>query len=151
MDEVGATLDVDLLRHWRADDGLSYTECAERLLTETGTRISVPDLVAAMTRAPATFRTDTSAETIPWQVRVTHLKEYPARMLRLLSRRREGAPLSTNEDRRLDDWLARLKSDDAVVAYNPSSENGFYYVEKNDETDGLDGIPIRRQPPSHGR
>ena len=83
-------------------------------------------------------------DVIPWGVRPDHAKEYPARMLRLLKRRREGVPLTRSEDERLDGWLSKLDRDHAVIGYNPSSVFGFYYIEKNDDTDGADGVPIRR-------
>ena len=82
---------------------------------------------------------------IPWRVKIEHLKEYPARMLRLLGRRRSGQPLTQTEDQGLDSWLKKLDDDHAVVGYDPDSIYGFYCIEKDDRTDGRDGIPIRRQ------
>jgi hypothetical protein len=82
---------------------------------------------------------------IPWRVKVIHIKEYPARMLRLLGKRRSGQTLSETEGQRLDSWLKKLDEDNAVIGYDPDSTFGFYYIDKDDETDGLDGIPIRRQ------
>jgi hypothetical protein len=84
-------------------------------------------------------------EELPWRVKVEHITEYPARMLRLLGRRRAGGDLTAEEGKRLDSWLAQLEAEHAVVAYDPESKFGFYYIEKNDETDGKDGIPIHRQ------
>jgi hypothetical protein len=66
-------------------------------------------------------------------------------MLRVLGRRRSGQPLTETENRRLDAWLKQLDDDHAVVGYDPESRFGFYYVEKNDSTDGLNGVPIRIQ------
>lgn len=68
---------------------------------------------------------------------------YPARMLRLLGRRQTGKPLTEREDQRLDNWLARLKTEQAVVAYDPTHPNGFGYVPRQ-PGDPRD-IPIRRQ------
>ena len=67
-------------------------------------------------------------------------------MLRLLGRRRAGLALTGVEEERLSAWLVKLDNDHAVVGYAPDSKFGFYLIEKDDEHDGLDGIPIRRQP-----
>ena len=76
-------------------------------------------------------------------MKIEHIKEYPARMLRLLGRRRAGLSLTATENERLDTWLKKLEDDHAVIGYAPNSKFGFYYIEKNDDTDGANGIPIR--------
>lgn len=86
------------------------------------------------------------SDEIPWSVKIIHAKEYPARMLRALSRRRAGQELTDLEKVRLDAWLEKLESDHSVIGYDPNSVFGFYYIEKDDLVDGKDGIPIRRAP-----
>jgi hypothetical protein len=62
-----------------------------------------------------------------------------------MGRRRSEQSLTDTENERLDEWLKKLTDDHTVVGYDPNSPFGFYYIEKNDETDGQDGVPIRRQ------
>lgn len=82
-------------------------------------------------------------DVMPWRVRVEHVKEYPARMLRILGKRRSGGMLTDIENQRLDAWLKKLDDDHAVIGYDPNSTFGFYYIEKDDQTDGANGVPIR--------
>jgi len=136
--------DNGTLRHWVQDEGLTHQQIADRIYTTTGDRVSRTTVSAALSRAGISKPTMRYRDELPWRVKVEHIKEYPARMLRLLGRRRANLPLNEQEDERLDAWLTKLEEDHAVVAYDPDSPYGFYYIEKDDETDGLDGIPIRR-------
>jgi hypothetical protein len=136
--------DNGTLRHWVKDDGLTHQQVADRIYTTTGVRVSRTTVSAALSRAGISKPTSRYRDELPWRVKIEHIKEYPARMLRLLGRRRAGLPLNPVEEDRLDAWLLKLEEDHAVIAYDPESPYGFYYIEKNDVTDGLDGIPIRR-------
>lgn len=75
-------------------------------------------------------------------MRGEHLTQYPARMLRLLGRRRAGFALSDDEAVRLDAWLEGLEEKELIVAYAPDG-GGFLYVDADEVGDGRDGIPIR--------
>jgi hypothetical protein len=137
--------DNGTLRHWVEDEGLTHQQIADRIYTTTGQRVSRTTVSAALSRAGISKPTMRYRDELPWRVHIDHIKEYPARMLRLLGRRRAGLPLNPVETDRLDAWLQKLEDDHAVVAYDPTSPYGFYYIEKDDRLDGLDGIPIRRQ------
>lgn len=137
--------DTGTLRHWVEDEGLTHQAIADRVYVQTGERVSRSTISAALHRAGLSKPTARYREEIPWRVKVEHIKEYPARMLRILGKRRAGAELTDIENVRLDAWLKKLNDDHAVIGYDPNSTFGFYYIEKDDETDGLDGIPIRRQ------
>lgn len=76
-------------------------------------------------------------EEIPWQVREQHLTAYPARMLRLLGRRRSGVQNSAEMDARLDSWLAQLRQEHAVVAYVPETDQGWFYVDGEPDENGI--------------
>jgi hypothetical protein len=56
-------------------------------------------------------------------------------MLRLEARQRVDAKLSDRERHRLALFRANLAENDAVVHYDPDSENGFYYVQRRDGVD----------------
>lgn len=133
------------LKRWVEDEGLTHQQIADRVYAETGNRVARATVSAALHRAGLSKPVSRYTDEIPWRVKVEHIKEYPARMLRTLGRRRAGLPLTELENTRLDAWLAKLERDHAVIGYAPDSIYGFYYIEKDDKTDGLDGIPIRRQ------
>ena len=136
--------DTATLRHWVEDEHLTHEAIADRVYMQTGERVSRSTVSAALSRAGISKPTARYRDEIPWRVKVEHIKEYPARMLRILGKRRAGGELSDLENKRLDAWLKKLNDDHAVIGYDPDSTFGFYYIEKNDETDGVDGIPIRR-------
>lgn len=133
------------LKHWVEDEGLTHQQIADRVLATTGQSVSRSSVSAALSRAGISATQPRHKECLPWRVKIEHIREYPARMLRVLGRRRANLPLSPAESRRLDAWLKQLDADHAVVGYDPESKFGFYYIEKDDAVDGLDGIPIRRQ------
>lgn len=133
------------LKHWVEGEGLTHQQIADRVYAQTGNRVARATVSAALHRAGLSKTVSRYSEEIPWRVKIEHIKEYPARMLRTLGRRRAGLPLSDVENTRLDAWLEKMERDHAVVGYDPESAFGFYYIEKDDERDGLDGIPIRRQ------
>lgn len=135
--------DTATLRHWIEDEGLTHQQVAERVFANTGERVSRSTVSAAIHRAGISKPSPRYGEELPWVVHTQHITEYPARMLRLLGRRRNGGTLNEGDSQRLDSWLAKLITDNAVVGYDPNSTFGFYYVER-EAGDPVD-IPIRRQ------
>lgn len=59
-----------------------------------------------------------------------HGAHYALRMLFLLTRP-EGT-LSEEDASRLDDWLSKMRKENAALVYMPDTEDGFYYVYKDD-------------------
>lgn len=80
---------------------------------------------------------------IPWSIDDRHSQEWPARMLRLIARKRAGEPLDLRDQQRLQRWRRMLDQDRAVVAYCPAATPGFYYVLANEPEDAPDGVPVR--------
>ncbi|MET9861948.1 hypothetical protein ABZY93_22025 [Streptomyces smyrnaeus] len=74
---------------------------------------------------------------IPWHVREEHRWVYPVTMLRVEARRRAGMPISTDDQHRLDSWKAMLEEEDAVVHYDPDTEDGFFYVPREPQDTDL--------------
>lgn len=132
------------LKRW-VDEGLTHQQIADRVFARTGIAVSRTSVSAAIHRAGLSQDAPRYTQEIPWRVKTGHLKEYPLRMLRLLGRRRRGDTLNADETKRLDSWLKKLDEEHAVVGYDPDSRFGVYYVEKDDDTDGKDGIPVRVQ------
>jgi hypothetical protein len=125
------------------EQGLTHQEIADWVLENLGHRVSRSSVSVALSRAGLSKEAMRYREELPWKVRADHLTEYPARMLRLLGRRRAGVELSGDEDGRLDAWLEALEERELVVAYSP--ERGFLYVDSDEIGDGKNGIPIRRR------
>ena len=124
-------------------EGWSHADIAAHVEKTTGHKVSRSAVSAALSRAGLTKSTPRYKEEIPWRVRETHATEYPARMLRLLGRRRRGLSLTDEDDARLSSWMEQLADWNAVVAYSPSA--GFLYVAADEIGDWADGIPIRRR------
>lgn len=89
---------------------------------------------------------------VPWHpIRPEHRDRYLVRMLRAARRREAGLPVSPVIDRQLDKFLVRLTELDAVVHYDPDTEQGFFRVPRRKGVDkglvrepgiGDDGEPI---------
>ncbi|MGW8953513.1 hypothetical protein [Streptomyces sp. NPDC055709] len=71
---------------------------------------------------------------IPWFVLEHHRWKYPVAMLRVEARKRSGKKVSETEMARLISWKEMLEEENAVVHYDPDTEDGFFYVprEKGD-------------------
>lgn len=131
----------DTLAHW-VDEGLTHQQMADRVFEQTGERVTRSAISMALRRHNlVTTDLPRYHEEIPWRVKVEHLRAYPVRMLRLLGRRNLTGELNPAEDERLENWLALLEKENAVVAYDPDSTTGFMYVPREDG-DPLD-VPIR--------
>ena len=70
---------------------------------------------------------------IPWEVKAEHSSAWPLVQLRRAARRARGGQLSERDDRFLDNWLQKLREQDAVVAYHP--DRGFYYTRRRPGVD----------------
>ena len=130
------------LKRW-VELGMTHKEIAEEVARLTGETVSRSSVSAALHRAGLSKSTARYSDELPWRVHLEHMTAYPARMLRLLGRRRAGLSLTQYEDDRLDSWLETLKERGLVVAYSP--DRGFLYVEADEVGDGARGIPIRRR------
>lgn len=126
------------------DRGMTHQEIADHVFRATGTRVTRGAVSAAISRANLSKPANRYEECLPWTVKVEHAKHYAARMLRLLGRRLSAVDLSPEDAKRLDSWLATLKTNHAVVAYAPETAEGFFYVNADEGDSGE--IPIRRHP-----
>lgn len=124
--------------------GLTHQQIAARIEQDTGVRVSRSTVSVALSRAGLSKDAMRYKSELPWKVRGEHLTQYPARMLRLLGRRRADITLSDDEAERLDAWLEALEEKDLVVGYMPEGE-GFIYVDADEVDDHAGGVPIRRR------
>lgn len=109
--------------------GMTHKEVAEHLSRQLGYPVSRSTVSSALHRSGDAARSKKYQQEIPWTVKEEHATAYPARMLRLLGRRRAGLGNSTEQDKRLDSWLAKLREAGAVVVYFPDTQDGFFIVE----------------------
>lgn len=131
------------LEQW-VKEGLTHEQIAERVRADTGQWVARSSVSVAIARAGLSEHHDRFDEEIPWRLKGKDLKAYPIRMLRLLGHRRRGHDLTVDENRRLDSWLSTMEAHNAVVAFDPDSDPGIFYIDR-EEGDALDGIPIRRE------
>lgn len=84
-------------------------------------------------------------ELIPWAVEHEHRWAYPLAMLRSEARLREGHVLRDIEAIRLEGFKRGLAQDNAVIHYDPDTEEGFFYVPRREGTDtDLIHVPNRK-------
>jgi hypothetical protein len=119
--------DKTTLSRWAAE-GLTHEQMAERHWQETNIRVSRAAISVAMGRYGMAKQGVRHKDTLPWRVKQEHIRQYPARMLRLLGKRRANMPLTEDETKRLDSWLDLLDRERAVVAY--SETDGFLYTDR---------------------
>lgn len=87
---------------------------------------------------------------LPWRVANEHREKTDARMLRAEGRRRAGQRLTAQQERRLDNWLADLAEQDAVVHYDRETEQGFFWIPRSEANRGSDDIINKPKSPSIG-
>lgn len=129
------------LRRW-LEEGLTHQAMADRTFEVTGERVSRAAITMALQRYNLVDQQRPRYEhEVPWRVKVEHLRAYPVRMLRTLGRRNSGEPMSAEMSARLDGWLKQLEEANAVVGYDPDSDEGFHYIAR--EPGDPEGVPIR--------
>ena len=74
---------------------------------------------------------------IPWFVKSEHRWLYPLTMLRTEARRRDGRTVNDGDGARLDSWKTMLEEEHAVVHYDPDTDEGFFYVPREEGDDDL--------------
>lgn len=123
-------------------EGYTHQQIVDWWLAKSGEQVSRSSVSAALSRAGLTAQQHRFKDELPWRVKAEHIKQYPARMLRLLGRQRAGVELTEDEQARLDGWLEALEDKQIVVAYAPDGD-GFIYVDADEKGDCPNGIPIR--------
>jgi len=130
------------LVNW-VERGYSHDEITRLVYEETGNQVSRGAIAAALSRAGLTEVRPRYEIEVPWKVKAKHQQATAVRMLRNLGRVRAGGTLSVDEQKKFDSWVTRMEDDNLVVAYDPESEPGFFYVTADQPGDYPDGTPIR--------
>lgn len=119
--------------------GMTQRAIAEAWEEESGIRVSRSAIGMAIERygLQSARPRPRYADLLPWHVSQEHIMHYDARMLRAEGRRREGLPLSDDVKSRLTAWLNELHNKGAVVAYDPLTDNGFYWLAREPQHDDI--------------
>ena len=125
------------------NEGLSHQEIRDEIERKFHISVSRSTVSVALMRAGLTEEGHRYKDTLPWRLRMEHVTEYPARMLRLLGRRRKGNPLDRREEVRLNSWLDMLERERVIVAYAPNTDDGFHYVDEKYRQGPNKDVPIR--------
>lgn len=124
----GVIPDLGELEQWMRQ-GLTPQQCSERYAAR-GEHVPAGTIsVARWRHGWPGFKADHTA-LIPWQIQARHRRLYDHMMLEAESRRRQGKKLAPAKEKQLNAWLARLRDEDAVVHYSPTSEEGWHWVQR---------------------
>ena len=128
------------------DEGLTHQQMADRLLAETGNKVTRMAISAAIQRYGLAGEGNRYEDTVPWRIQPSHATAQPLRMLRFMGRRRQGNSLNDAESKQLDAWMKRLTEMDVIVAYDPDDDLGFHYIDARFRDHDDATLPIRRTP-----
>ncbi|MGW1404440.1 hypothetical protein ACWCRF_38895 [Streptomyces sp. NPDC002405] len=81
---------------------------------------------------------------IPWAVNPEHRQRYQVSMLRAEARHRAGMSLDEGRSKRLYAWRLMLEEENAVVHYDPDTDDGFFYVPREPSDDDIIRRPARK-------
>lgn len=110
--------------------GLTQQGIADRYEADTGVRCSRSAIGMALGRYNMTTqrRRRRHQDLLPWPLPKKHRTLHDARMLRFEGQVRAGDPLRDKDMRIYRTWRRRLAAANAVVAYAPHTEDGFFWV-----------------------
>lgn len=122
--------------------GLTQQQIVEAWKRDSGVTVSRSSIAMAIERygLKSSHPRARYDDLLPWRVSLEHANAMEARLLRLESRRRAGQRITHAEERWLDGWLAELKEADAVIHYDPDTEQGFFWIPRADAAPGSDLI-----------
>ncbi|MGW1558301.1 hypothetical protein ACWCQ1_17525 [Streptomyces sp. NPDC002144] len=129
-------VDEEEVKRW-FEEGQTYewmqTQYREKYNIET----SVPMWSAYRRRRGLERRNLRDDQLLPWKIKDEHRHQYPALMLRAEARRRAGKELTERDERRLASWKRMLDEDKLVVHYDGETEDGFFYVPREERDKDL--------------
>ncbi|WP_031513728.1 hypothetical protein [Streptomyces sp. NRRL F-5123] len=110
------------------EEGLTYQQMVEKYLELYNIETSPSMWGNYRRRKRLERRIVRDDDLIPWAVKPEHRWIYPLVMLRVEARRRAGKELTADDAGRLASWLQMLDEAEAVVHYDPDTEEGFFLV-----------------------
>ena len=122
------------------NEGRQYSWIVQQYAEKYGIRIGTGTVSNWRAQLGLETRDARDPELIPWAVEPRHRKAYPVAMLRIEARRRAGKAVQPREASTLDWWKQTLAAHNAVVHYDPDTEEGFFLVPRRE---GIDNDLIR--------
>lgn len=115
--------------------GMTQQQIVEAWMEDGGEEVSRSAIAMAIERygLKSAHPRPTHEDMLPWTVALEHRGHIDARMLRLEGRRRKGMPLTESQQRWLDQWKAELERKNAVVHYERTTAEGFFWIPRTDE------------------
>jgi hypothetical protein len=80
---------------------------------------------------------------LPWKLNEEHRHVYPAMMLRAEARLRAGRELAGRSGQRLANWKRMLEDNKLVVHYDAATEEGWFYIPREESDTDLIRRPAR--------
>ncbi|MCP3755748.1 hypothetical protein ACFRJ1_16950 [Streptomyces sp. NPDC056773] len=128
----------DEAKRWLAE-GKSYAWMVQKYQEKYETETTPSYWAVYKNRAGLPLRIARDNDLIPWKVEQPHRWAYDLVMLRFEARRRaveQGdtnlKPLSDYDETRLSSWKRGLAEANAVVYYDPTTEDGFFLVPREE-------------------
>lgn len=125
--------DTGEVRRW-IEEGRTYKWMAEEYARKYNIEISPTTFSEFRRREGIDGRNVRNDELIPWAVKPGHRWAYQVQMLRAEGRRRAGLDMNPASAGHLEVFLRSLAENDAVVHYEPETEQGFFYVPREPGT-----------------
>jgi hypothetical protein len=125
-------------------EGLTYKQMAE-IYRERGIEIGQGAFAMyALRSAKHEARLPRHRDLIPWALEKQHRHKMDVQMLRAESRRRRGEDLPAVTARKLGAWTRRLQDENAVIHYDPGTEQGFFWIPREPQDDDIIRRPADR-------
>ncbi|MER8116261.1 hypothetical protein [Streptomyces sp. NPDC094031] len=114
------------------DEGKTYAWIVEQYKQKYKIETSIPMWSAWRRRKQKKRRVTRDTDLIPWKVAPEHTLAYPLVMLRAEARKRAGEELVGRAGSKLESWKKMLEETGQVVYYDRDTEDGFFYVPRED-------------------
>lgn len=111
-----------------ARQGKTDAEIAAYLLTNQKIDVTPNAITAWRRRRGDDYKRPRYPELLPWRVKTEHSYLYTPKMLRILARVRQGLAVNDRDRRRLEVFMEKLEAANAVVHYDPDTEQGWWFV-----------------------
>jgi hypothetical protein len=119
------------------EEGKTYEWMQQTYREKYGIETTIPMWAAFRRRKGLDRRNLRADDLLPWKVKAEHRHLYPAIMLRFEARSRAGRELNDRDSRRLANWKQMLDEDKLVVHYDEETEDGFFYIPREDSDTDL--------------
>src|SRR5690606_34090819 len=119
--------DYEQMKRWLLE-GHTHAKIAKMHEEKYGIAISRNTVAAFASRNNMPKRINSADDMIPWQIDERHQNSWAEKMLRAESRARKGMSVADSYGEHLSVWRANLREREAVVHYDPDTEQGFFYV-----------------------